>query len=128
MAVDLATIFAAFGGSVVTLVGAVLMLPKVRAEARKINAEASGAEWRTLKQEIDRLQERVEAQDRRIAELEKLDDERADREAGLEKENRQLRAKVKKLEGRIAGLEAVLKVGPLPAAMRAALAKLRDVE
>lgn len=112
----------------VTLIGVIIAWPKISAEARKTNAEAGQVEWSTLRDEINRLQERVEAQDRRIAELEKLDDERADREIELVKENRQLRQKVKKLETRIAGLEAVFKVGPITDEMQAELDKLKDID
>jgi gas vesicle protein len=115
-------------GAILTFAAALLLLPKIRAEARKLNAEAGATEWGTLRDEINRLQERVDAQGSRIAELEKLDGERADREAGLVKENRQLRQKVRKLETRIAGLESVFKIGPITPEMQAELDKLKDVD
>lgn len=107
-------------GGIITLVGVLLALPKIRAEARKLDAEASSIMWQTLRNEIDRLTQR-------IAELEKGDRERELREAGLEKENRQLRAHVKRLEGRVSELETILKIGPLPPDMQAALDKLNDI-
>lgn len=95
--------------------------PKGNAEARKINADASHTEWGTLRDEIHRLQSRVEEQDRRIAELEKLDCERVDREVELKRENGRLRQKVSKLESRVEGLEAIFRVGPVPPEMQAQL-------
>lgn len=115
-------------GAILTFAAALLMLPKIRAEARKPNAEAAATEWGTLSGEINRLREKVEAQDRRIDELEKLDDERADREAGLKKENRLLKQKVRKLENRIKGLEEVFKIGPITDEMQAEIDKLKDVD
>lgn len=125
---ELWTFIGAVVGAAATLIGVILALPKLRSEARKLNAEAGHLEWQTLRDEINRLQERLEKQDARIAELEKLDDERADREAELVKENRQLRQKVKRLEDRIEGLEAIFKIGPVTPEMQAELDKLKKIE
>lgn len=80
---------------------------RLEAEARKFNAEADEIDWRRMRDEIARLQERVEKQDKRIAELEKLDDERTLRERCLQRENKRLTLRVK-------GLEDILLVKPLP--------------
>lgn len=122
------TAIGAIAGVLATLLIGLWQLPKIRGEARKLNAEAAALEWSSLKAEIDRLQVRVTVQDGRIAELEKLDADRADQEATLKRENIQLRRKVRRLEDRIAGLEAVFKIGPVPPEMQAELDKLKDVE
>lgn len=111
-------------GAIVTFIVARWQLPKLEAEARKLEAEASRTEWQTLRDEIDRLTNRVSAQDAKIADLEKQADERGEREAALESDNRKLRAKVARLESRIAGLEAIFKIGPITPEMQAALDKL----
>ena len=126
-------------GAVWTLLGGLLtaavalitfrwQLPKIRAEARKANAEASHTEFQTLREHVALLEQRIATQGVRIAELEAADTRRAGREAELEKENRSLKLKVRKLESRIAGLEAVFKIGPVPPEMQAELDKLKDVE
>jgi peptidoglycan hydrolase CwlO-like protein len=122
------TAVGALAGVLATVLTLFWQRPKIGAEARKLNADASRTEWSTLRDEINRLQERVERQDERIAELEKLDDERADRERALKKENNQLRQKVRRLETRIKGLEEVFKIGPVPPDMKAALDKLGKID
>lgn len=87
------------------LVGSLLLLPKIRAEARKLNADASKTEWENLKAEVDRLTTKVDAQAKEIANLKQA---AADEKAELERENRALRAKVSRLENRIKAMETVL--------------------
>jgi regulator of replication initiation timing len=114
--------------AVVTFAGTLLYLPKVRAEARKTNAQAGQIEWGTLRDEIDRLRLRIETQDQRIAELEKLDGERIDREVELVKENRRLRYEVSSLRRRVGQLEEIITTRTTPEDMRAQLDKLKDIE
>jgi peptidoglycan hydrolase CwlO-like protein len=113
---------------IVTLVGVIIRLPEVRARARHLNAEAGQLEWQTLRDEITRLQEKVTAQDQRIAELEQADESRREREAELEQENRSLKAKVTRLETRIRAMEEIFRIGPLPPEMQAELDKLKKIE
>jgi gas vesicle protein len=114
-------------GALVALVAALLALPKIRAEARKLNAEAGAIEWGALKSEVERLTETVKVQGQRIAELEQSAATRADREAELEKENKQLRTEVGRLKSRVKALEAIFKVGPVTPEMQAALDKLDKI-
>lgn len=115
-------------GAFVTLAGLFLALPKIRSEARKSNAEASSIEWHTLKNEIDRLQQRLSEQEQKIATLERADHERADRERELERENRALKMKVGRLESRIRAMENIFKVGPISPEMQAQLDELDRTE
>lgn len=113
-----------FIGALVALIVALLALPKIRAEARKLNADASRTEWQTLKDEIDRLNSTVRMQDKRIAELEESAKLRADRATELERENKLLRREVGRLRLRVEGLESILRAGPVTDDMKALLAEL----
>lgn len=73
------------------------------AETRMTNAQASRVEWQTLRDELDR-------QGAEIREL-----------RAVECENKKLRGKVRKLEVRVSGLEAILHIGPITPEMQAAL-------
>ncbi len=90
------------------LIGSLILLPKIRAEAKKLNAEADVLLIDRLQTEIARLSAKVTIQEQRILELEQRAAARADREEELERENRQLRAKVARLERRIMAMETVL--------------------
>lgn len=114
--------------AVVGLTGHFLLRPRIRAETRKLSAEADQINWETLKGEIDRLQEKVGAQDKRIAELEQSLDRRAVREDELELENSRLRSQVRRLERRVRAMEGIFKIGPLSPAMQAELDKLKNVD
>lgn len=114
-------------GGLVTLACFIWQLPRIRAEARKLNAEASRTEWQTLRDELERLDGKVRAQGAQISGLEATAEQRMKREAVLKRENGQLRAQVKKLEGRVTGLEAVFKIGPVTAEMQAALDRLNRI-
>jgi uncharacterized coiled-coil DUF342 family protein len=122
------TLIGGIAASVVALITFRWQLPKIRAEARKFDAEASRTEWQTLRDEIDRLTAKVTAQDSRIDELGKAAEARAERTSELEKENRTLRTEVGRLRNRIAKLEAVFKIGPISPEMQAAIDRLKDVE
>lgn len=105
--------------------------PKSEAEARKINAEASHVEWGTLRDEIDRLTAAMKkaeasliAQGKQIKELEAAADKRVDREAELERENKQLRTEVGRLRLRVEELEEILKLPTTPDDMKAQLDEL----
>jgi hypothetical protein len=128
VSVEIWSAIGAVSGLIVGLGGWLIAYPKHRSEGRKFDAEAEHINWTTMRGEIDRLNAKLAKQDERIAELEKLDGERESREADLLRENRQLRQKVKRLENRVAGLEGVFKVGPIPPDMQAAIDKLKDVE
>ena len=125
---SVSSVLAAIIGGAVTLLVAVVtllwQLPKIRAESRKLNAEAGSIEWRTLRDEIARLRERVTAQDGKIAELETA----ADKHRDLERENRALKAEVGRLKNRVKALEDIFKVGPPTPEQQALLDKLRDME
>jgi hypothetical protein len=113
---------ATFGGGII---GTWLLKPKALAEARKANAEADKLDWDRFHGEILRLELKISAQDAKISQLETDRDERAVVSDKREIENRSLRATVKRLEGRIAELEAIFKLHPLPPEMQAALDKLK---
>lgn len=115
-------------GGLVTLACFIWQLPRVRAEARKLNAEANQIEWGTLRDELARLADKVRAQGAQIAGLEETAEQRTKHEAQLKRENNQLRLQVKKLEGRVAGLEAVFKIGPVAPEMQAALDRLNKID
>ncbi len=131
-------VLSAIFGAIVALIVAWLALPKVRAEARKMNAETDHkvrAEARKMDVEADQIvvtglyaeftrlsddlkevkaelaQVRVELSDVRAAAAEDRSTA-ADEKAVLERENRGLRAKVERLTKRVRGLEEILKLQP----------------
>jgi hypothetical protein len=110
-------------GALVTIAGVIWQLPKIRAEARLANAEASQIEWQTLRDELSRLNDLVKGQAAKIRALERAKDNRVE----LERENRGLKSKVARLELRVQALENILKIGPLPPDMQAALDQLDDL-
>lgn len=86
------------------LIGSLILLPKLRAETRKINTEVDDMTITRLYAELDRL-------DREIT---KIRDRARTRETELErdleqerKEKRELAAKVKRLEARVRAMESV---------------------
>lgn len=96
--------------------GTLILLPKVKAERRKLEAEtdklkaeAKRLEWQTLHDEILRLNGAVARQDKRIKDLEKQDEARARRENELEAENASLRRRVDDLETKLQAMEHVFK-------------------
>lgn len=115
------TLFGALGGGILTLFGAVLMLPKIKAEARKLNVDADDKIVARLYREIDRLDK---AQDELAADFQKFKETAADRESELERENRSLRTEVTRLKLRVQGLEDILRVKPLTAEDKALLDEL----
>ena len=119
-------------GAVVTAIVTTLIarwqLPKIRAEARKLGAEASQSEWQLLSGKVAWLTAEVGRQDEKIRQLEQLAEERGDREKALERENKGLRVKVRRLEKRVGELEAILKIEPLPPGMKAALERLDRID
>jgi SMC interacting uncharacterized protein involved in chromosome segregation len=98
---QLASILIGGGG----LIGSLILLPKIRAEARKINVQTDDLIILRLNAEIERL-------DRDMAELRANFAEAvmaaSKREAELEKENRQLRGRVAELERRLRTMESAL--------------------
>jgi predicted nuclease with TOPRIM domain len=119
------TIIGAASGALVTLVGALLMLPKIKAEARKTNAEASGFEWHNLYAEIKRLDgELAEVR----TELASVKTTAATEKAGLEIENKALKSEVRRLKRRVSALEDVFKIEPPTPAQQAELDKLKDID
>ena len=91
--------------SLITLCIALLALPKVRAEGRKLGADADIAIWHRLEAEIERLDKKTV---RLEAELEALKDSSQVRERALEQENKSLKGKIVSLEARVKELEADL--------------------
>ena len=107
-----AAVIAAVISGLVTLSIALLALPKVRAEGRKLDAEqrklgadADIAIWHRLEAEIERLDKKTV---RLEAELEALKESSQVRERDLERENKSLKGKIVSLEARVKELEADL--------------------
>lgn len=105
------------------LISSLFLLPKLRAEARKLNREADGLLIDRLTQEIERLDREIEDLRSRFTAAAKAANER---ECALEKENKLLRAEIKRLRKRIEGLETIFKLHPIPPEMQAALAALES--
>lgn len=114
-------VISAVAGALATLAGLLIAWPKLKAEARRLNAEASKLEWQTLHDEIKRLDLQTAAL--RI-EITNIQTAGKAREGELDRENGRLRGMVRKLEGRVSDLESILKIGPLPPDMKAALDEL----
>ena len=132
-------LWGAAAGSLLTLLAAVVALPKVRAEARKANAQAHQIEWATLNDEIGRqsrqivdLRKELHALKNAVAvrEAELLQENKALREEVVElrHENKLLRANASRLQIRVAGLEDVLKVRSTPDDMTELLAAIDEAE
>lgn len=85
------------------LIGSLIVLPKIRAEARKLNAEAGEIEWRSLKAEIKRLDGELDE---------------------VRRENRLLRGENRRLTRRVDGLESILKLQPPTPEMEQLIAEL----
>lgn len=109
------------GGAFLTFMAALIAWPKIRAEARRANAQAGQIVWQTLDGEIRRL-------DRELAEvrsqLDGVKREAADEKAQLERENKELKAQVSSLRRRVAQLEEIIKTKTTPEDMRAQLAAI----
>jgi septal ring factor EnvC (AmiA/AmiB activator) len=114
-------LWAGIAGALLTLIAAALALPKVRAEARKATAEANRTEWQTLRDEIDRQNKQIVGL---RDEVHKLRTKMASREGELERENKVLHTEVARLTRRVEGLEAILKIVPVPPEMQALLDEL----
>lgn len=108
-------------GGLVTLIGIMLAMPRLRGEARKFEADAARTEWLTLYDEIKRLDAMTRTLRR---ELDTLTVKSADRELELESENKRLKQEIARLKRRIEGLEGILRVNPLPPDMQARLNEL----
>lgn len=93
------------GGGIVGLVGSLILLPKLKAEARKLNTESDGMVVTRLYAEIDRLDRELGSVRTELASVKSAS---AERETELEKENKALRSKVARLEQRIQAMEKVL--------------------
>jgi gas vesicle protein len=105
-------------GGLITLVGTILMLPKIRAEARKLNADADDKIVARLYREIDRLDVLFKELEAEFSSYKRVS---ADEKRKLENENRSLRTEVSRLRRRVEGLEAVIKVGTITPDMQAML-------
>lgn len=116
-------IIGAVVGGLVTLICFIWQLPKIRAEARKLNVEADNVQFDTLSKEIAWMKGKINAQARQIATLEK----EAQSSLSTKRENVRLRARVKKLEERCGRLEAIFRIGPVSPEMQAALDKLDEI-
>tara|TARA_B100000678_G_C18109983_1_gene462344 strand:- start:218 stop:631 length:414 start_codon:yes stop_codon:yes gene_type:complete len=117
------------------LVAAILLhwreLPKSRAQARKIEAEAEHIDSTVIDATVQRLGAEVERMAKRLTALEKENealreriDRQGSRERKLQQENDQLRDQVVALETRLAALENLFRTQPLTAEMQEALEKL----
>lgn len=98
---------------------------KATAEASKIKAEAADIIVTRLYKHIDRIDAELEEMRSRFAKLAK--DSAAEKQV-LERENKQLRSKVARLETRVSGLESIFKTHPISPEMQAELDKLDAVK
>lgn len=89
------------------LIGSLLLLPKIRAEARKLNSEADDTIAARLTREIRRLDGELNEVREQFATFRTFS---ADREHDLERENKRLRGEVRRLTKRVDGLENILKL------------------
>lgn len=89
------------------LIGSLLLLPKIRAEARKLNSEADDTIAARLTREIRRLDGELNEVREQFATFRTF---AADREHDLERENKRLRGEVRRLTKRVDGLENILKL------------------
>ena len=108
-----------------------LTLPKIRAEARKTDAEAIAMDWLRFQAEIERLENKISAQDEKIAaQDERIAEQERDRRAVAviaderERENKTLKLKLARLERRLAAIERLFKVHPITPEMQADIDKL----
>lgn len=105
-------------GAIATLAATILMWPKINAEARRANAQASQVEWQTLRDEIRRL-------DGELADVRKefstFKESAADEKGELERENKSLRTEIRRLKIRVQGLEEIFKIAPVTPEMQALL-------
>jgi peptidoglycan hydrolase CwlO-like protein len=120
-------LWALAGAAATAVIAGIFGRPRSKAEARKLNAEASGIEWQSLKAEVDRLTLAVDKQGAEIAQLKEQAVVRADRATELEKENKSLKAEVGRLKNRVKALENIFKIGPITPEMQAELDKLKEV-
>lgn len=104
------------------LAGSLILLPKIRAERRKINAETARLDVETgdamlarLAREIKRLDTELDEVRTQFATFRSL---AAEREHDLERENKRLRGEVRRLTKRVDGLENILKLHPPSAEMQ----------
>lgn len=101
--------------------GTIIMLPKIRAETRKLNAETDGAIISRLAAEIKRLDSELNEVREQFAKFRTL---AAERENDLERENKRLRGEVRRLTKRVDGLESILKLHPVTPEMQALIDEL----
>lgn len=85
------------------LLGSLILLPKLRAEARKLNTESDGL-----------------VADRWLAEIHRIDEELDE----VRRENRRLRGENRRLTKRVAGLERILKLHPVTPEMQSLIDEL----
>lgn len=128
---DLQGLLTAAAALIAGLAGGWFARPKVAADAGKATAEAVKLDWDRFQKEIKRLEDKIAAQDEKLdrqeAEIENLKHDREERSDELIKErkrNKQLVAHVGRLEKRLAAIEALFKLHPIPEAMREALDRL----
>jgi hypothetical protein len=107
---QLAAVLVGGGG----FLGSLLLLPKIRAEANKLNAEAGVLLIPHLQREIKRLD----------AEIKTLRSEAKAEKNELERENKRLRGEVRRLTRRVSGLESILKLHPVTPEMQRLLDEL----
>lgn len=128
-------LWAGLSGAFLTLMAAILALPKIRAEARRLDAETpkARAEARKADAEADdkivaRLYREIERLDRSFDELAKefaeFKREAVEEKHELEAENKHLRTEVTRLKLRVQGLEDILRVKPLTEQDKALLNEL----
>lgn len=103
------------------LLGSLILLPKIRAEARKLNVEADDSIIARLAREIKRLDTELDEVRTQFATFRSL---AAEREHDLERENKRLRGEVRRLTKRVDGLESILKLHPVTPEMQELLEEL----
>lgn len=103
------------------LIGTLIVLPKIRAEARKINVEADDSIIARLAREIKRLDTELDEVRTQFATFRSL---AAERENDLERENKRLRGEVRRLTKRVDGLENILKLHPVTPEIQALIDEL----
>jgi len=117
-------------GSLVTLLLGLLAWQKIRAETRKIDAEAETIDYVRITSEVARLERIVKSQGRLIGGMRSELDALAKTNLDLELENRRQRARIAELEG-MAPPQANYRGRPATGvsdALRAAVPPQRDVE
>lgn len=103
------------------LIGSLILLPKIRAETRKLHVEADETIAARLTREIKRLDTELDEVRTQFATFRSL---AAEREHDLERENKRLRGEVRRLTKRVDGLESILKLHPVTPEMQALLEEL----